>query len=385
MNKLVVAVCDTEEGYRNRFVTYLVNHKAEEITVHAFSTLERFLSVIGEKVFDVVLLGRGFDAAQEAVEERGMPLLRLKEDMPVCAEEGTYQSGTSLRVADVFRYQPMDTILHEMQALMGQRVAADVGRTASKLEVIGVYSPIHHEMQIPFSVILASLLAEKRRVLYLNLMDYSGFMELFALSGDCDMGDIVLRIRNGRLQPEAFWRCVYEMGGFSYIPPFHNAGNLHELSWGDYTGFLTFLEEETDFTTVIIDFGDGVIDLVHMLESCSSIYCPMKQGFLFACQMNQFLDHLTRGSEGTWSFGGVQSSRDAQTLFTERFIPGTRSSEDGQSLEDGRSSEDGREERLHVVELPYSARGIRSGMDTLRQLQWSEFGDYVRRYLAGVV
>ncbi|MBO5069983.1 MAG: hypothetical protein J6C37_06430 [Roseburia sp.] len=362
MNKLTVAVCDTEEGYRNRFVTYLVDHKAEEITVHAFSTLEKFLAAIGNHVFDVVLLGRGFDAAQGAVEEQGMPLLRLKDYVPeFVAEEGTYQSGTSARVADVFRYQPMDSILHEMQALMGQRVAvaAAAGRTASKLEVIGVYSPIHHEMQIPFSMIFASLLSEKRSVLYLNFMDYSGFMELFQLEGDCDMGDIILRIRNGRLHPEAFWRCVYETRGVSYIPPFHSAENLHEMTWEDYTEFLTFLEEETDFETVIIDFGDGVNDLMRMLESCSSIYCPMKQGFLFSCQLNQFL----AGLAGTWEIPGA--SGDARPPGDVPPLLGDW------------------EERIHVVELPYSARGIRGGTDVLRQLQWSEFGDYVRKYLTG--
>lgn len=358
MSKFVVAVCDAEEGYRNRFVTYLVDHKAEEITVHAFSTLERFLSAIGQEVFDVVLLGRGFDAAEAAVEEQGIPLLRLKDCVPeFVEEEETYQSGTSAQVADVFRYQPMDTILHEMQAFMGRRTvtAATAGRTASRLEVIGVYSPIHHDMQIPFSVIFASLLSEKRKVLYLNLMDYSGFMELFGLESDCDMGDIILRIRNGRLQPEAFWRCVYETGGLCYIPPFHSAENLHELTWGDYMELLTFLEEETDFATVVIDFGDGVTDLVHMLESCSSIYCPMKKGFLFSCQMNQFLACLAHVTEDARLFGEI------------------------------RSQEDNLEERIREVDLPYSARGIRGGTDVLRQLQWSEFGDYVREYLNGVV
>lgn len=346
MNKFVVAICDTEDGYRNRFVSYLVDHKAEEITVHAFSTLERFLSGIGNNVFDVVLLGRGFEAAEKAVKEQGVPMLRLKDYLPeFVAEEGAYQTGAAMQMADVFRYQPMDAILHEMQVLVGQRVAtpAIVGRTAPKLEVIGVYSPIHHEMQVPFSVIFASLLSEKRRVLYLNLMDYSGFMELFGLEGNCDMGDIVLRIRNGRLLPEAFWRCVYEMGDLSYIPPFHSAENLHELTWGDYTDLIAYLEEETDFEIVVFDFGDGVTDQVRMLESCSSIYCPMKQGFLFSCQMNQFLSCLSQ------------------------------------------SSDEALAERIHQVDLPYSARGIRGGTDVQRQLQWSEFGDYVRKFLIGVV
>ena len=37
MNKIAVAVCDTDREYRDRFVTYLVERKAEEYAVSAFS------------------------------------------------------------------------------------------------------------------------------------------------------------------------------------------------------------------------------------------------------------------------------------------------------------------------------------------------------------
>ncbi len=84
-------------------------------------------------------------------------------------------------------------------------------------------------------------------------------------------------------------------------------------------------------------------EFASVLEACTSIYCPMKRGFFYECQMSHFLRYLTR------------------------------------------EQDEGIKERLHVVQLPFSARRIRTGMDVYRQLLWSEFGDYVREYLTGGV
>ncbi len=344
MSKLVVAVCDTEDGYRNRFVTYLVEHKAAEMTVHAFSTLETLLDAAKKRTFDAVLLGRGFEAAADILREQGAALLLLTDDLPErVAESDEYQAKQQPKAVNVFRYQSVDMILHEMQALTGQRMAVPAGETAlaSRMEVVGVYSPIRHEMQMPFSVILAALLSEKRKTLYIDLMENSGFLEMFHLAVEYDFGDFVLAIRGRRLQPETYWRSLYESEGMYYIPPFRSPENLHELTLEDYLAFLAFLEEATDFETVVIDFGEGLADFGRMLGRCTGIYCPVRQGFFFDCQLNQFLAYLENASES-----GIR-------------------------------------ERLHLVDLPFSAKGIRSGGDTLRQLQWSEFGDYVRRYVNG--
>ena len=43
MRKLVIAFCDTDRLYGSRFVTYLMEHKAKEMSVHAFLEPDVFL------------------------------------------------------------------------------------------------------------------------------------------------------------------------------------------------------------------------------------------------------------------------------------------------------------------------------------------------------
>lgn len=154
LSRIEVAVCDTDTEYRDRFVTYLIEHRAGEYAVHAFSSPELWAKRSEEEKIDVAVCGMGFAEAGRAAAARGIPVLFLRETMPKVQEEpgmvaeaggyrvvGTekYQSAeaeypsiraedrltgaeeypSAVRVADVFRYQPIEIILHEVQVLLG--------------------------------------------------------------------------------------------------------------------------------------------------------------------------------------------------------------------------------------------------------------------------
>lgn len=344
MGKIAVAVCDTDNGYRERFVTYLVEHKSKEYAVYAFSAVEHFLDVLKKQIFDVVIFGEGFADAKNPVCEQQIPSVMLKDTVPErLAEDMGYRTEGICRSVSVFRYQPMAAILHEVQVLVGGSRPENeaVERRALRLEVIGVYSPIGHEMQMPFALVFAEMLAEKRKVLYVNFMRHSGFLQLFGLPGQYDVGDIALRLRNKRLHAETFLKCVYESNRVYYIPPFHNPENLDDFSFGDYLALLGFLEDSTDFEAVVFDFGDGIHQFSEVLKTCTSVYCPVKTGFFYECRLNRFLEYLEKSA--------------AKEVC----------------------------EQLHIINLPFSAKQIRGGGDVRKQLLWSEFGDYVRSCFFG--
>jgi hypothetical protein len=173
-------------------------------------------------------------------------------------------------------------------------------------------------------------------------MEHSGFLELFGVERAGDLGDLILRLREGALTRECFAENLCEMEGFSCIQPFANPGNLHELQLEDVERLLRFVAEETSFETVVIDFGGGFSEFDRMLGNCKEIYCLTRRGFYYECCCRNFKDYLDRSAVEHLS------------------------------------------ERMRIVEIPYSARSIRGGGDVLRQLLWSEFGDLVRGQLAGM-
>lgn len=342
MHKITIAFCEAEEAYRGRFVTYLMEHKAEEIAVHAFSDVRHFVEEAKHCKFDVILAGSGFFELAQALWERQFPVLYLTEERQLVAETVNYQEENK-NMPRVFRYQSMESIVHEIIVVSQKNVSHNVTELRLwNMEVAGVYSPCAHEMQMPFSMMMAGQqTAAGKKVLYINLIACSGFIELFDLEGERNMGDLLLKLRKHRLSAETFYQCVYQTGGISYILPFYNPENLREMTIEDLTAIIEFVENATDFDMVIIDFGNGLEEFSKMLELCSVVYCPMRQGYYYECRKNHFIKYLSEAAE------------------------------------------ENLQERLCFVDLPYTAKGIRGGMDVLHQLTYSDFGDYVRNYLEG--
>lgn len=344
MGKITLAICDTDDAYRERFVAYMVERKGREYVVYAFSSVEHLQEALDAQRFDVAILGRGFGGVEELVCEKNIAFISLKEVAPVCvAEDSSYLVDANEKRVEVFRYQPMEKILHEVTILVGgeRGVASQEKTRLLRMQIIGVYSPIQHEMQLPFSLVFAEMLARRQKVIYINLMKNSGFMQAFGLSGEYDMADIIVRLRNKRLCAETFLKCVYESNRLFYIPPFQNPEHLDEFTYEDMLRMLAFLEDSTDFDVVIFDFGEGMERFAEVIETCSCVYCLMKSGFFYECKLVQFLEYLEKSS-----------AKEAR-------------------------------EKIHLLNLPFSAKHIRGGRDVRKQLLWSEFGDYVRNYFEG--
>lgn len=342
MHKITIAFCETDENYRGRFVTYLMEHKAEEMAVHVFSDVRHFIEEAKRCKFDVILAGSGFFELAQALWERQFPVLYLTEECQQVAEDISFQ-GKKKEMPRVFRYQNIDAIVHEIIAASQQNMPEKLSELRLlQMEVVGIYSPCAHEMQMPFSLMMAGKrAAEGKKVLYINLMECSGYLELFDLEGERDMGDVLLKLRKHRLVPETFFQCVYQTDEISYIPPFYNPENLRELTREDLEAIIEFIQKTTDFDVLLLDFGGILEKFSKILELCSALYCPMRQGYYYECRKNHFLEYLQETG--------------------------------GESLK----------QKISFVDLPYTAKGIRGGMDVLRQLTYSDFGDYVRNYLEG--
>lgn len=346
MDRKKIAICENCKGYRERFVKYLMEHKAKEMEIEVYSVPEKLLEALVETTFAVVLLGEGFQEIIPTLEERQQAYVYLTENMPECVSEADVGKKEKDMIGrEMFRYQSVEKIVHEMEALAHGTKEAGCKEEYRKMhiEIIGVCSACKHEMQMPFSVVLAGELAKERNVLYLNFLEHAAFMELFELQGKYDMGDTILLLRNQRLECELLWKTIYEWEGISYIPPFQNPENLYEMTIEDYLGFLNFLEKYTEFETVVVDFGGGIRDYGKWLACCTSIYCVTKPGYYYEAQLQVFLKYLA-------------------SLQNEE-----------------------KEDNISIVTLPYSAKHIRGGCGLLQQLRWSEFGDYVRGEMYGNV
>lgn len=341
MRKIVAAFCDTDETYRERFAAYLMQHRAKQITLQVFSEPELLVSYMQKNKADVIIVGTGCEELNEADLGSDCALVKLVDKHQYMKEEIVYDEKAKGKVVTVFKYQPMEMILHEIQIVIGIGDEVQDGVLTSDLEIIGVISPAGHDMQIPFSLLLAANLSGEKKMLYLNLMQFSGLMRNFHLAGEGNMGDFISRLRKKKLTKEVFLRMAYENEYFCYIPPFQNPEQMSEFLLGDFLEMIDLIRKQNLYQGVVIDFGTGVSSLADMLEQCHSIYCLTKRGSFYEGQTEDFLQYL-------------------QWKGKNRVV-----------------------DQLHMQEIPFSAKGLKHTSNPIEQLLWSEFGDHVRNCLTG--
>lgn len=326
MAKAKIAVYDTDPLYRERFADYLMTHKVKEIDLSFFSGITSFLEALTAESYQLFILGSGYEEVLSNLTTRQVPILVLTEQ----------NSGKEVREEDanitfLLKYQSMECILHQMYGMMG------LGRKQREtaLEVIGVFSPVQHEMQMFFSLLYVQKLLQQEKVLYLNFMEFSGFSELF-WEGEWEMEDVFLQLREGEICPEAIYDCIYEKEAFAYIPPFSNPENLRSMNGKDFEALLKFVAEYTHYQIVVIDFGGVWEGFAELVKGLTKLYCIGRGGSFYEARMKAFFEYLEKKLEAE-TFENVQS-----------------------------------------IELPYPVKGIGNSTNILEQLRWSEFGDFVR-------
>ena len=167
----------------------------------------------------------------------------------------------------------MEQLLHEIYVQAGMTKREPVGvQVATHGKVIGVVSPECHEMQELFSVMHAVNLGREQKVLYFNFLEFSGFRELFGQTGNFDFTDVVLKLRSGELTTEYFWNCVYEMSGISVILPFENPENIRQIGRQEWEQFIDFMEQNTDFEVLVVDFGVSMPELADCMSAVMNCF-----------------------------------------------------------------------------------------------------------------
>ena len=268
MQKIKIALCDKDKFYCERFAAYMMNHKAQEIELNIYSTIEQFTGDEKMGNFDLVIAGSGFEEFSSDVNIMYLSDLCGNQ----AAEEAMWEKDTIPQKKIVTKYQPMEQLLHEIYVQAGMTKREPVGvQVATHGKVIGVVSPECHEMQELFSVMHAVNLGREQKVLYFNFLEFSGFRELFGQTGNFDFTDVVLKLRSGELTTEYFWNCVYEMSGISVILPFENPENIRQIGRQEWEQFIDFMEQNTDFEVLVVDFGVSMPELADCMSRCDEL------------------------------------------------------------------------------------------------------------------
>lgn len=331
MIELKIAFLDEEEEYLEQLSAYLIQKKENFFKVQTFCKMESFQKSAEKENFDAVVATYPFIDALTSVKLKTKVILLCEGSIPKHAAE----------IPAVSKYQSAEQLLAQISALFWQETFPEETMfPGTKAELIGIYSPTHQEHQMIFSMTMAQILAEHQKVLYLNLLQHSGFYSLTGVEAKEDIGDLLY----GMMQEEhdfcaGLHRIRQTLLNFDYIPPVSNPEHLSEISKDLYERLFLSLKNKSGYDIIIIDFGAVFLGFAEIIPILGNLYCLEAEGSFGRCRMEEFLQYLEKESEAAKS---------------------------------------------HVKRLPVPKNLMHSEeVNPIEQSMYGEMGDYVRRYLYG--
>lgn len=293
MNRLSVAVCDENPAYVESVGTWLFVEQGKDFSGSAFSSVESFHEQYDSRKFQIILLGKAFIQElwiQKAVkEERQILWIYLQED------EADRLSSIEGGLLPVAKYQPLSVLVRSIYQYYEEYQQTDIRVLKEKAEVLGWYSPEHTIWQTPLAMTMAALLAEKQKVLYVNLMECTGLAAWFGQEYEGDLLEVMYYCQRAEKNAVAeLGKFVYSIENLDYIPPARDGQLLCELTGEDYTGLISQLQENSVYDVLVLDMGNMFPGFFDVWKCCSHIYLPCEQNVLAKGVRAEFEETLRR-------------------------------------------------------------------------------------------
>lgn len=289
-SRKVMAVLDPEEEYLYRLMEYLNQRRSLPFEIQAFTSTESLSRAFQNSVPEILLLAEKTDFS--AAESTGAKKV-------IWLTETRQRSGNT-----VWKYQPAADLVQEIMDIYAAEEPVEEelpagGRTAEK---IAVFSPGAGHAGTVFAAVLALVLAEEKRVLYLNLHAYAGFEQIMGREAGRTLSDLLYFYRQKKGNVLCHLNGILQtLQKLDYVPPVQLEEDLFDVPGEDWIGLAENLAGSGAYETVVFDLGECVQGKREFLRHCGKVYLPEEKGMLAQAQLDAFLRDLPVEETGRYT------------------------------------------------------------------------------------
>lgn len=259
MQSGIIAVYDRETAYAMRLSDYMNRQGRFQTAVHCYREEEALQEAIDAGMVKLVLAGE----TGEKLATGSVPVVRLTEE-------------DSCQTMAVYKYQPAGKILRGMEEAGLELLQLSVPKAGSLAQLRAVYAPTGGCLKTTLALVMGALLAEKRRVLYLNLEAHSGFRVLMNRRYPMDLSDILAYQRQGEDILERLPDALQTMEKLFYLAPAVWPEDIYGTRTEEWTKLLSALTGSGRFDEIILDVGQELPYPEEILMCCDKVYRPIQ-------------------------------------------------------------------------------------------------------------
>lgn len=281
MDKRVLAIFDSEEGYAYRLMEFISGKRNLPFEVYVFTDGNRFFSCARIKEIECLLISES--AYKQEVETLNIPHIIILSE-----------SGENLNKAlrHINKYQSCENILHEIMEYYtdrSEKASISLRTGLKRMQIIGVYTPVGRCLQTTFSLTLGQMLAKRYKTLYLNFEIYSGFARMMSRNFDSDIADLMYYFSCAREKLAYRMESMVEtVNGLDFIPPAEIYQNLAGIRGAQWIDLFQEIEKNSEYEFMILDLSDGILDLWDVLRECDYIYTISREDGAALAKIEQY-------------------------------------------------------------------------------------------------
>lgn len=290
MSKSILCICDWETRFLTGFVEYYLSKSIDILDIKVFSDVDRLLEFSKRRSVDVLLIGN--ELMNEDIENSTIKKILI-------LSEGDIQKKFS-EYPTIYKYQSSEKIISEILNFYADVIKEDTSNLIKRrrMRIIGVYSPVRRSGKTSLALALGQLLAKGKKVLYLNLEEFSGLYGVLNSSYKGDLLDVIFYQRQGSGNMRYKLKGVTStVNGLDYISPALYSEELRNVECTEWLELIDTIDCQTDYDVLILDIGETVNGLINILEKCSIIYMPQRHDFFSQGKILQFEEYLNSVSK----------------------------------------------------------------------------------------
>lgn len=259
MGKLC-CILDSDENFAVRICACFNKKHVLPFSVQAFSDMEAYISCARNNDVELLIVDEGL--YEEARRVPAGQIIRLCEQ-PMLMEGHDD--------ACVVKFQASDGIIRDvLDAYTGQLMPAACSKTADPAKIVCVYSPNGYCGKTTLSLALAHIKGRDRKVLYINLEEFSA---LGTASGN--LSDILYYYHiNPRICGGKLMQLIKNGNGFDCILPAACPKDIADYDADTIIGLMDELIKSGGYELVIVDLGGLVKKPWNLLEYADRILIP---------------------------------------------------------------------------------------------------------------
>ena len=268
MDIKILAICDTNWQYAKKLMEAFCEKKHHGFQIHVFSNVRELKIFTQRNKLEILLIAGSM--MSEEIQCMDIGKIILLTDGEIYEMFSDYES--------IYKYQSAEKILKEVLCCYAEYAKPMTGMYFGKkeFEVYGIYSPIGRCGKSTLARIVANKIGQKKRTLLLDLQSYAACLEQLGDEELWDLSDIIYFLRQGKKTfLYKLGSIVQSKGNYDFILPMKRPADLRGVTLAEWMELIDKLGAESDYQTIVLDFGNDIMELSALLDRCDKIYTPI--------------------------------------------------------------------------------------------------------------